>query len=318
MHSKLMGAILSIGSHLHKRIRDLFFSCQTHNKMYHILGTSFEGQPQSYPRRLVYCCYTHGFPSVSGFTDDVGWGCTIRSFQMLLGNTLDKTGIWDKSLFILDDGKAPFSFQSIAKRGIKYAREVGEWFKPSETAKCIKDIFEANNGKLKGKTGFDFFIYGRDDVDDVTFPALMVFPTKLGVDTIDRSHFKNVLDILKHPNTMGIVGGSGSSSYYLIGTTHDDKILYLDPHDVRDWKETKFDHKKICVGSLDTFNPSVAFAFLLPDSASLTSLKQQYPSLLDIADPEETSNLKYSCVDMDEFCVILEDEEEEEAETVTL
>jgi cysteine protease ATG4 len=273
--------------------------------MYHILGIPFNGNYQDHHHPLIYCCYRHGFPEIDGFTDDVGWGCTIRSFQMLLGNSILKCSSHDVKKYIADDGVAPFSFQSLVKQGKTICNhDPGNWFKPSETAKCIRKIFSENENLCK-VLGFDFAIYGVDDLD-VHFPTLVVFPVKLGIDSIDLSYYHAFFDMLRHPDSMGIISGSGGSSYYLIGASQHE-ILYLDPHDLRSWNDLSYIHRKINSTRISTLNPSVALAFLVNSKEALVHIEQQYAKIFSTALSTGKDDGKYTCIDDDDedFCIVV-------------
>jgi len=260
---------------------------------------------------LIYCCYRNGFPSVSGFTDDVGWGCTIRSFQMLIANTMvrsESTKSQDASRFVEDTVTAPFSLQSIVVHGSKYGIEAGQWFSPSIAAKTVKDIWE----KQKNPLPFSFKVYGenlkRDDVLDK--PALVVLPVKLGIDVMEKYYADLVLNLLEYDLSVGIVGGKGNSSFYFIGTD-DGKVLYLDPHVLRDHGNKDFSVPKIHKTNVDDLNPSMALAFYVRDTEEFRNLVKRYEVVFSTADVVDDGK-KYKLVDNDDYCVILEDDEDED------
>lgn len=278
---------------------------------YHVLGVVHRGDAKDHPN-IIYCCYRHGFPQIEGFTDDVGWGCTVRSYQMLVANAVQKFTKDDKfaKTLVTDNNNSPFSLQSIVRQGrIHCSRGAGEWFKPSECARCISFIFSK---AVLNQVGFNFFIYGIDKPEAMFFPSLFVFPCKLGIDTIDPSYHPMFFDMLRHPKNMGIVGGCGFSSYYLVGISHDDKILYLDPHDVRTFHDHNYLHRKLGSISIDLLNPSVALAFFVDNVHEFKEIESTYSKIFSTADSGDLIDIdKYTCLDGDDddFCVIVENGE---------
>jgi hypothetical protein len=284
--------------------------CFDHRKSmsYHILGVRYFGDVQDHNRdRLVHCCYRYEFPSIGGFTDDVGWGCTVRSFQMLLGNTIQRTIGRSHLDCITDEFACTFSFQNIVQKGTdRYGKTVGDWFAPSEVANCFHDIWSENE---KEQFGFRFCMYGKDVLNDNSFPCLLVVPITLGVEKVNPLYHKTIVDFLRHPNSMGMVGGKRSSSYYLIGTTQSGKILYLDPHILRHHNDTNKTPNTIYAIDVDSLNPSVAFAFLVHDVTALKNIEKEFNLILSTIDTTTNRNDNdYICIEENhsDYCVIVE------------
>ncbi|RKF75864.1 putative cysteine protease atg4 [Golovinomyces cichoracearum] len=235
----------------------------------------------------------------AAFTSDTGWGCMIRSGQSLLANTLALVQLgrdWRCSSLELeerkiislfaDDPRAPFSIHNFVEHGADACgKHPGEWFGPSATARCI----EALTGRYD-QSGISVYVTGDGlevyedkflmvaKPDGLKFkPTLILVGTRLGIEKITPVYWEALGASLRMPQSMGIVGGHPSSSYYFVGV-HDSYFFYLDPHqtqpalsfheDVTNYTQEEIDscHTKklrsIHIGELD---PSMLLAFLIRD-----------------------------------------------------
>ncbi|KAG1047456.1 hypothetical protein G6F43_010096 [Rhizopus delemar] len=136
----------------------------------------------------LWMTYRHNYPPIrpSSHKTDIGWGCTLRSGQSLLANTLiihflgrdwrrqtQNQAAWKQYSRIvhwfLDElsPRAPFSIHRIALLGKQLGKNIGEWFGPSTISQVIQalvsDFAPAN---LSVYVAADGVIY-RDDVNDV-------------------------------------------------------------------------------------------------------------------------------------------------------
>jgi len=118
---------------------------------------------------LLWMSYRRGFMSLEHTKkeSDNGWGCMLRSGQMLMAQTLVKHCIgtdWLKhapngandmlsvlskeqldtlkiiaGLFV-DHPQCPFSIHNITRLGMKYGVPIGSWFSPTPISLCLRDI----------------------------------------------------------------------------------------------------------------------------------------------------------------------------------
>jgi len=98
---------------------------------------------------LLWFTYRCGFEELApyGFTDDAGWGCMLRSAQMLLGNALTRNGAAPRlataALFADAPGdSAPFGLHNFAKCGLRYDVLPGEWYGPGVACHVLRDLVD--------------------------------------------------------------------------------------------------------------------------------------------------------------------------------
>ncbi|KAJ0384765.1 hypothetical protein COL922a_007705 [Colletotrichum nupharicola] len=128
----------------------------------------------------------------SGFSSDSGWGCMIRSGQMLLANAMAITNLGRVAC-----GKYP-----------------GEWFGPSATARCIQSLTNAQEQP-------SLRVYSTGDGPDVYedkfmkiakpdgtrfHPTLILVGTRLGIDKITPVYWDALVAALQMPQSVGIAG----------------------------------------------------------------------------------------------------------------
>ncbi|KAK2747821.1 cysteine protease atg4 [Colletotrichum kahawae] len=190
----------------------------------------------------------------SGFSSDSGWGCMIRSGQMLLANAMAITNLgrdWrrgesrsrERQLLTMfaDDPRAPFSIHQFVQHGaVACGKYPGEWFGPSATARCIQSLTNAQEQP-------PLRVYSTGDGPDVYedkfmkiakpdgtrfHPTLILVGTRLGIDKITPVYWDALIATLQMPQSVGIAGGRPSASHYFIGA-QGSFLFYLDPHHTR-------------------------------------------------------------------------------------
>ncbi|KAF2075214.1 hypothetical protein CYY_003475 [Polysphondylium violaceum] len=120
---------------------------------------------EDFSSSVLWFTYRQGFPYIEGtsFESDRGWGCMLRSGQMLLSNLILHHVLgdqWRKSSPIknqivyadiiklfLDQPSSPFSIHNIALEGQKLGKNIGEWFAPSIISQAIKNLVSKNYQK---------------------------------------------------------------------------------------------------------------------------------------------------------------------------
>jgi hypothetical protein len=100
---------------------------------------------------------TRIYQSMVSYTSDAGWGCMMRSGQMMLAQAFvqyylgrgfrlppddNQMNMYTMILnWFLDREEAPYSIHRIAQAGTLYSKKVGEWFGPSTIAMVLQYVF---------------------------------------------------------------------------------------------------------------------------------------------------------------------------------
>ncbi|KAA6383010.1 MAG: hypothetical protein EZS28_021463 [Streblomastix strix] len=109
-------------------------------------------------RTYVWASYRKGFPSFEGrqLQSDRGWGCVVRSMQMMLAEALkrhfrlveeqsekqDSSALFRYNIIknIFDNEQSPFSLHNICKQASITGNKIGVWFSPSEAGIAIENL----------------------------------------------------------------------------------------------------------------------------------------------------------------------------------
>lgn len=220
----------------------------------------------------IWFTYRKDFPRLidSSLTSDVGWGCMIRSGQMILARALvlhllGKNWRWkgpdhDDPIHRMivtwfgdspDSKLCPFSIHQFVKFGLKQNRQVGEWFGPSSVSYVLQSALESGareNQFLRDITCYvaqDCTVYKEDILDALCQDN----PGNVAEGSVSRS-WRSVLILI--PVRLGAERFNSVYSSYIkeilslptcvgiIGGLprhslyfigfQSDKLLFLDPH----------------------------------------------------------------------------------------
>ena len=111
-------------------------------------------------RETIWLTYRCGFAEMApyGYTDDGGWGCMLRSAQMLMANGLLRhLGAGGDSrrrvLRWFADAAGPeavYSIHNMVRCGLRYDMLPGEWYGPGIAAHVLRDLCECHAEELDG------------------------------------------------------------------------------------------------------------------------------------------------------------------------
>lgn len=221
----------------------------------------------------ILLTYRKGFDPIgdSKHTSDVGWGCMLRSSQMLVAQALlvHRLGrSWRKStdkefeqdylqiLHVFGDSEESMgSIHNLLQAGKAYGLAAGSWVGPYATCRAWENLVRC---KKVGNQSLPLAIYvvsGDEDgerggapilfVEDVSrfcleysagqvdwTPILLLVPLVLGLDKVNPRYVPLLAATFTFPQSLGIIGGKPGASTYIVGV-QDEKAFYLDPHEVQ-------------------------------------------------------------------------------------
>jgi cysteine protease ATG4 len=209
---------------------------------------------------LTWMTYRTHFPPISDtlLTTDCGWGCMVRSGQMLLATALhyhllnrdwrlststerDRTTHAQILSWFADSPQklCPFSLHSLMRQAEVQGYRPGDWYGPSQIAsimtRCL-EIAKNEHPNLRNLSVYlarDCTVYVKDverlfEVNDGGSLLLLV-PIRLGGESLNPIYIPCVQNLLSLDHCIGIIGGKPKHSVYFVGF-QDDKLLNLDPH----------------------------------------------------------------------------------------
>ncbi|KAI8915179.1 hypothetical protein DFJ77DRAFT_461573 [Powellomyces hirtus] len=259
-------------------------------------------------RSRFWMTYRKAYPPIkpSHYTSDSGWGCMLRSGQMMLANALtmhhlgrdwrlssdedsrlERVYIKTVSLF-MDSPAAPFSIHRIALLGKQYGKNIGEWFGPTTISHVLKALVaDQKEAPITVHVATDGVVY-IDSVKadcakgDAWAPVLILIPLMLGVHEMNPIYHESLKACFEFTQCTGIAGGRPNSSFFFVGTA-DDSVLYLDPHvlrpaveigDVASCKQqdfASFHCDTVKTLTLRTLDPSLVLSFFCRDRQDFDS-----------------------------------------------
>jgi len=206
-------------------------------------------------------------------TSDAGWGCMLRATQMMLAQCFlslvlgrdwrynAERDLAEGSVYVallscfLDIPSAPFSIHNLVTAGQQQlGKEPSAWFGPTSAAQSVGHIFGRLassdeslplpdslhgmacavfvDGAIYQETVLGHFSSGSKAV------AILVC-RRLGLDAFNVDEYRPGLEAcFELPEFQGLASGNSASSAHFFVGTHDDCLLFLDPHRTQPALET--------------------------------------------------------------------------------
>lgn len=222
--------------------------------------------------QLIWISYRSDFPPLgpARITTDSGWGCMVRTSQMLVANALRKM---EGRLDIRDFGEgidACYSLHRIVSHGVHVGKKVGEWYGPDSIGKAMEHLFEG------GDSGYPFqFVHLATGclprgISIKEKPILFFISMRLGIERLNEAYYRHLLQFLRFHLTVGIVGGRPRASFYFVGF-QESQLLYLDPHIVQTSSSDSatYHTNKVKAIPISQMDPCLAVGFLCKDQADI-------------------------------------------------
>ncbi|CAG9565505.1 unnamed protein product [Danaus chrysippus] len=238
-----------------------------HEQVEQIYGEGIEGFKSDFISK-IWMTYRREFPTMSGssFTTDCGWGCMLRSGQMMLAQALVCHFLgrsWRWSEKPIQNGRefqedclhrmiikwfgdkssvnSPLSIHQMVSLGEALGKRPGDWYGPASVAHCLKSVMvEASKenyefDKLEVYVAQDSTIYIQDVYTHCRLPngcwksLILLVPVKLGTERLNPIYGPCLTSLLTLDFCIGIIGGRPKHSLYFVGY-QDDRLIHLDPH----------------------------------------------------------------------------------------
>lgn len=232
-------------------------------------------------KSIIWMTYRKDFTKISNstFTSDIGWGCTLRSGQMIMANILKRIGIYHEKQILewfldIPSLRNPFSIHNMLVNGYGFDKKIGEWFGPHATCTILKRCAQT----WSEKNNFTFYInnniyYDQFLTKNEWTPTIIFISAMLGVEKFNPNYIPSLKSILEFPQNVGIIGGKSKSSFYFVGY-QDNKLLYLDPHTIQPAISKiesidSFYCQNILLVDIETIDPSLTIGFYCETYESL-------------------------------------------------
>jgi len=303
-----------------------------------ILGKSFDVKNNEEKNKVfetiqsfLWVSYRDSFEPLlpSTYRSDAGWGCMIRTTQMMVGTALQrfllpkgfvykenseelKESNYQTSVRVFLDhpvDTCPLSIHNLLVHAKCFNKPAGTWFAPSEACHLINSCLKSPPlQKLVPKFGSFVFNEATIFLDkllelfETNDSVLLLIPLRLGLQEINEQYLPELRNWLNNKYCVGFVGGKPRKSLYFFGF-QGEQLLYLDPHQCQttvgidsDVLQSSTYHFQGGCLKMDEkeLDPSLALGLLAPSKDDLTEFWQ---TCLSLSDPETRSHPIIHCAE---------------------
>lgn len=233
----------------------------------------FEGFKSDFMSR-IWMTYRREFPILNGsnYSSDCGWGCMLRSGQMLLAQALvcyimgrswrwNPNRITETSESYCEDllhrqivkwfgdrpcRNSPFSIHELVKLGESSGKKAGDWYGPGFVAHLLRQAVKAASkdniklDKISVYVAQDCAVYiddvleeCKDETTGESKSVVILIPVRLGNEKFNPVYGPCLTALFSLEQCIGVIGGRPKHSLYFVGY-QDDKLIHLDPHYCQD------------------------------------------------------------------------------------
>lgn len=232
----------------------------------------------------LYFSYRTGFVPLRHsrveIRSDTGWGCTIRTAQMLaaeglvrhlLGRNYRRVQETAGLEHIVVEGivrlfhdepsiHCPLSIHNMTSIAFReFGQKPGQWYNPSMVGHVLHKAVRQHQalGDQAAPQLNDLCVYvARDgcifveDLFELCMPSdpnvkwrspLILVALRLGIESVRPGYHECLKKVLENRYTIGVVGGRENSSFFFIGYQKD-QLFYLDPHYLRSCGDQEAEH----------------------------------------------------------------------------
>jgi cysteine protease ATG4 len=267
---------------------------------------------------VPWMTYRKDFAPIDGYYSDCGWGCMLRSAQMMLAEALFRresvqgSSVASKStrerIFRLfaDYPDRPYSIHEMSRRAAHYGKMAGEWFEPTLTLLIVCELLRdrerhdhlraivARDGLLDAssivsETGMNNDSTKKDH-DPLLHPqqristsVLILVPLRLGLRELNEgSYGEALIEAMRFPQSIGMIGGKPAHSLYFCGS-QGKRLIFLDPHTVQTAQSCSdlitYQCPDARAMNLGEVDPSLALGFLVSSYEDFIDLKTRVEAL---------------------------------------
>eukprot|EP00163_Fabomonas_tropica_P013644 TRINITY_DN2519_c0_g1_i5.p1 TRINITY_DN2519_c0_g1~~TRINITY_DN2519_c0_g1_i5.p1 ORF type:complete len:494 (+),score=85.19 TRINITY_DN2519_c0_g1_i5:345-1826(+) len=281
-------------------------------------------------------------------TSDAGWGCMIRSGQMLLANVLVRH---TRDVFAHDPlhpdaisrdtilswfldrphPESPYSIHHIVNTGRHLGKPVGDWFGPATISEVLVQLVNQHKpgGLIAVNCASDATVYANEVLQAATQgkgeeaewqPLLLLVQVRLGLSKMNAVYREALLKTFTLPQCAGVIGGRPKAAAYFVAV-HGEHVYYLDPHTIQhslDVSECHADDETYHTPNpylnmhVSEIDPSLALAFYIKgrsDFANFCVAVNEIESHGDAVFHVAQTRPDYTADDLDCDIVSLDDED---------